>query len=92
MSQFSPEYLAEIERGVAILTDCHETLSSVDRLLDHGVTPDSAGDVVVALGEAAAAVQACSGVDAIMPHDLDEARERLLNLTVRAGTAAACLP
>lgn len=92
MSGFSPEYLAEIERGSMILTDCHEALSDVDKLLDQDLTPDMAVDVLMALGEAAIAVRACSNVGVIMPHDLDEVRDGLLAVTIRANYAAARFP
>ncbi|GGW42744.1 hypothetical protein [Vreelandella hamiltonii] len=91
MSGFSPEYLADIEFGAMILKDCHESLNDVDKLLEQDLTPDMAIDVLMALGEAAIAVRACSNMPAIMPHDLDEVRDRLLAVTIRANHAVGRL-
>lgn len=91
MANFSPEYLAQIERGDAILSDCYEALNDVDKLLEQELTADKAVDVIMALGEAAIAVRACSKFGVIMPHDLDEVSERLVSVTIRANYAAARL-
>lgn len=97
MTRFSPEYLAEIERGSMILSDCHETLNDVEKLVEdklakQEVTADIAIDVIMALGEAAISVRACENFGAIMPHDVDEVRDRLLAVTIRANSVAARLP
>lgn len=92
MSAFSPEYLAEIDRGSVILSDCHESLRYAENLLERDLTPNTAVYVLMALGEAAIALRACSNAGGIMPHDLDEVRDRFLAVTIRANHVAARLP
>lgn len=92
MSGFSPEYLAQLEQANLVLAHCHDALDDLDELLEQDLTPDMAIDVLMALGEAAIAVRACSNMPGIMPHDLDEVRDRLLALTIRANYAAGRLP
>lgn len=84
MSAFSPEYLAEIDRGSVILSECHQCLDLLDGLFEKMPTPEAIQGCLIALGRAAAAVQLCNETGSIMPHDADEVTERFLQVSIRA--------
>lgn len=85
MSAFSPEYLAELEKGADALTECHRRLDSLEQALEEEPTPDTARAAFQHLGWCAESVEVCCGSEFIMPHDADELWTRFLALAQRAG-------
>lgn len=84
MTKFSPEYLAQLEQANIVLAHCHDALDDLDELLKQPISPDMVITLVMAIGEAATTVKACSDIG-VMPHDVDEVTQRLLRLTIRAN-------